>query len=307
MTVRRKNNSRSPKTPTTTKSGTTKYPETATTKSSPTSSSPISSIDNSNLPMSITTEELEKVVQRVINKELKSALNKHLNETIESLRASLEEVSNIAKSALKLAEEQKVVIEELKTSKGKIESAPSRISDLEELIEERTNRQLRKTLVFHGISSEADNSKYESWKDTEVLVRKTISKILSIPYEKTDMIERCHRGARSPNYKGNLPNPIYAAVYDWKDCELIMEKFREHNMSNRDSSLRAEYKYGPLTTKRRSLALNERRTLKQNGAIISGYVAYPARLMVKTEPAGKYSEYKDFSKTKIDFKKKKHT
>ena len=253
-------------------------------------------------------EEPEKVVQRAINKELESALNKHLNETIESLRASLEEVSNIAKSALKLAEEQKAIIEDLKTSKGKIESAPSRITDLEELIEERTNRQLRKTLVFHGISSEDDNnSKYESWKDTEVLVRKTISKVLCIPYEKTDMIERCHRGARSSNYKGNLPNPIYAAIYDWKDCELILEKFREHNMTNRDSPLRAEYKYGPLTTKRRSLALNERRTLKQNGAIISGYVAYPARLMVKTEPAGKYSVYKDFSRTKIDFKKKKLT
>ena len=53
------------------------------------------------------------------------------------------------------------MIKELK-GKGKIESAPSRITDLEELIEERTNRQLRKTLVFHGISSEADNLKYES-------------------------------------------------------------------------------------------------------------------------------------------------
>ena len=301
MTVRRNNRSKSPKTPTT-KSGTTKSPLPATTKSSP---SP--SMDSSSLPFSISMEELEKVVQRVINKELESALNKHLNETIESLRASLEEVSNIAKSVLKLAEEQKAVIKDLKTSKGKIESAPSRITDLEELIEERTNRQLRKTLVFHGISSEADNSKYESWKDTEVLVRKTISKVLSIPFEKTDMIERFHRGARSSNYKGNLPNPIYAAIYDWKDCEALIEKFREHNMANRDSPLRVEYKYGPLTTKRRSLALNERRTLKQNGAIISGYVAYPARLMVKTEPAGKYSEYKDFSKTKIDFKKKKHT
>ena len=306
MTVRRKNRSKSPKTPTT-KSGTTKSPLSATTKSSPTLLSPSPSMDSSSLPFSISMEELEKVVQRVINKELESALNKHLNDTIESLRASLEEVSNIAKSALKLAEEQKAVIEDLKASKGKIESAPSRITDLEELIEERTNRQLRKTLVFHGISSEADNSKYESWKDTEVLVRKTISKVLSIPFEKTDMIERCHRGARSSNYKGNLPNPIYAAIYDWKDCEALIEKFREHNMANRDSPLRVEYKYGPLTTKRRSLALNERRTLKQNGAIISGYVAYPARLMVKTEPAGKYSEYKDFSKTKIDFKKKKHT
>ena len=54
-------------------------------------------------------------------------------QTIQSLRASLEEVSNIAKSALKLAKEQKAIIEDLKTSKGKIESAPSRITDLEEL------------------------------------------------------------------------------------------------------------------------------------------------------------------------------
>ena len=62
--------------------------------------------------------------------------------------------------------------------------------------------------------------------------------------------------------EGDWRAAIYAAIYDWKDCEVMIEKFREHNMTNRDSPLRVEYKYGPLTTKRRSLALNKRRTLK---------------------------------------------
>ena len=55
--------------------------------------------------MSITMEELEKVEQRVINGELEDALNKHLNKNIKSFWFSHEEVSNIAKSSLKLTKE----------------------------------------------------------------------------------------------------------------------------------------------------------------------------------------------------------
>ena len=66
--------------------------------------------------MSITMEYLKKVVQRAINEELENTFNKHLNDTIEFLRASIEKFPNIAKSALKQAEEQKAIIKDNKTS-----------------------------------------------------------------------------------------------------------------------------------------------------------------------------------------------
>ena len=122
-----------------------------------------------------------------------------------------------------------------------------------------------------------------------------------IDYKDTNMVERCHRGARSRSYRGEGPQPIYAAMYDWKDCEFIIEQFRQHNISNPSSPIRVEYKYGPLTTKRRNMAMAERRRLKNNKTIISAYVAYPAKLMVKTDRQGNYKLHQDFSRAKVDF------
>ena len=42
----------------------------------------------------------------------------------------------------------------------------------------------------------------------------------------------------------------------------------------------AEQKYGPLTSKRRQKAYLERKQLKESGVIASGYVDFPAKLMV---------------------------
>ena len=40
--------------------------------------------------------------------------------------------------------------------------------------------------------------------------------------------------------------------------------------------------YGPLTSARRNLAFQKRKQLKEEGLITSGFVAFPARLMVNT-------------------------
>ena len=141
----------------------------------------------------------------------------------------------------------------------------------------------------------------ESWDVTEELVRKTIESVCGLDYQYTAMIERCHRGLRSRNYRGEGPAPIYAAMYDWKDCEYLMKKFREHNINNPGSKVRVEYKYGPLTTKRRNLAMAERKRLKSTGGMVSAYVAYSAKLMVKTSPHGKYKLHQDFSNAKVEF------
>ena len=53
--------------------------------------------------------------------------------------------------------------------------------------------------------------------------------------------------------------------------------------------------YGPLTSERRRLAMKERKILKDNNDIVSGYVAFPAKLMVKKTSNGKYQCHKDFS------------
>ena len=60
--------------------------------------------------------------------------------------------------------------------------------------------------------------------------------------------------------------------------------------------------YGPLTSRRRHHALKMRRELKNDGAIVAGFVKYPARLMVKTNfNQEAYFEHSDYSKMEVVF------
>ena len=117
------------------------------------------------------------------------------------------------------------------------------------------------------------------------------------------MLERVHRAAPNPHYKGTAPRPIFTAIYYWPDAEQLVEAFRKANINQTTTTYSCDFKYGPLTSKRRSLAFKERKKLKNEGTIISGYVAFPARLMVKTSnrEGAKYHCHKDFSKEKVVF------
>jgi len=156
-------------------------------------------------------------------------------------------------------------------------------------------------------TSEDPKKQSEAWAETEKLVAKQISDICDIHLDDAaDMLERVHRSAPNPNYKGTGPRPIYAALYDWKDGEFIIDELRKNNIKNK-SPISCEQKYGPLTTQRRNLALAERKVLKDKGEICAGYIAFPAKLMVKTSfrKGSKYFMIKDFSKAPIDFSGKR--
>ena len=179
---------------------------------------------------------------------------------------------------------------------------------IEERIEERTNRQLRKTLVFRGIpekSSEgAEPGQPETWAETEAILAKEIAKHCELPEDvASGLVERAHRSAPNPRYKGTGPRPIFAALYDWKKSELCKEKFKEKNIA-KAFSITCDQKCGPLTQMRRNLAMQERKSLKESNAIIAGYVSFPARLMVKEKKDGKYFCIKDFSKVPVELGKR---
>ena len=114
--------------------------------------------------------------------------------------------------------------------------------------------------------------------------------------EASMMVDRCHRAAPNPNYRGHMPRPIFAAFLDWRDSERTKVAFRMNN-----TSVIAEQKVGPRTTMRRNMALKERKHLLTQGTIFNAYVQHPARLMVKDSkaPGAKYKEWKDFSKEPV--------
>ena len=176
-------------------------------------------------------------------------------------------------------------------------TAVDKIKSLEERIESRTNKQLRKTLVISGLKEKAS----ETWDQTRRLVAKAISEnIKTLDYHSAyDMFERVHRGPSTKNPMKKGQRDIFAAVHEWDDCEYLVDKFRNLNSRNRDLKLYISYKYGPLTTRRRNSALKERKRLLNENAIAGGYVAFPARLFVKYQNDGVYEFLEDFSSREI--------
>ena len=121
---------------------------------------------------------------------LEKRLTDSLGSAISALQDELEVTKLTANKALKLAEENSKAIEHLKNEntylKTRLHTVENeKLVNIEEQIESRTNRQLRKTLVFKGIPeksvTELDDgvqreSKSETWAQTEETLAKVIAK-----------------------------------------------------------------------------------------------------------------------------------
>ena len=234
-------------------------------------------------------------------------------ERISVVETSMSVVENeilILKSAVsdlsETSQKQSAEIIELKAEITELKSLPSVddsslrkcVNDLEERVEDRTNRQLRKTLVITGVK-ESDK---ESWSDTKKLVAKTISTNLNLDYyDAYDMLERVHRSAPTKLANKIGRRDIYASIHDWNDCEFLTSEFRQANRKNRNLNIHVNCKYGPLTTRRRNEALKVRRELLNDNKITQGYISFPAKLLVKysNDADAKFDVYNDFSKLSI--------
>ena len=119
-----------------------------------------------------------------------------LIQTIEQLQQTVSEMNKRIQSL------------EAEVAKSKTEDNSSLITvedlrETNERVEERTNRQLRKTLVFRGIPEQEQE---KSWKETENILAKRIADTLDIEIEDAaTMIDRCHRGG-NPKYYNDKKN-----------------------------------------------------------------------------------------------------
>ena len=268
----------------------------------------------------ITSTQLEKIlsenrtqIEKSIRETIKNELSS-LKEELVRLQSELESVTNTADNAVKMSDQLKKdctkLQEENVNLKTKLQNITNEQGEILEAIEDRTNRQLRKTLVFKGIPEEkiqddssvnTDGSpklRSENWNDTAEILAKAMSE--AMPNTTVDaarsMVERCHRAAPNPNYKGPAPRPIFAAFLDWRDSERAKDAFRKAK-----TGVFADQKVGPRTSKRRDMALRERKRLLEQSIIYNGYVSHPARLMVKDSlvRGAKYRLHKDYSKEPV--------
>ena len=271
----------------------------------------------------LTAEELKSTLDTALAK-LKSELTKSFSDQIKEVKKELKTLSTnvsaikqVADDALKKAQDNETKLatftekfeklnkkcKELEKSNtelsANVSSNARTIKSLEHKLEDSINRQCRKTLVFKGVKEERD----ESWQMTEQILAKKISEASNgETSEQTarNMIERAHRSRPNRFKKGQ--RDIYAALYDWKDTEYVQQAFTTKNIKDKKFKVYCEQKYGSITTARRNMALMARKTLKANGEITSGYIAYPAKLMVKypgEKREAKFTLHEDFSNAEI--------
>ena len=213
-----------------------------------------------------------------------------LAERIDSIEAKVDTNKEATDALSTIVEENKAElirlnlrIVSLEDKVKMLETIPEKLNETRETVEERTNRQLRETLVFKNI---IEVNPDESYNDTKVLLSKLISEHCHLQYDDVySEIKRAHRESNRPShaeFSRRGKRHIFAAFHSWDLCQKIIETFKNLNIRNQNFKINAEQKYGPLTTKRRNLAMQKRKELKETGAIISGYVAFPARLMVNT-------------------------
>ena len=260
----------------------------------------------------ITKSQLDIII-RDIRSTIKSEFSSLKNEIIR-LQTELESTTDVANNATKLAEQLKKECTQLKEEntniKYKLQHIVNEQNKVLEVVEDSKNWSLWKTLVFRGIPEQkfnteggANGMRSENWDDTATILATSISDKLSITVEEAQsMVERCHQGAPNPRYKGNAPHPIFAAFVDWRHSKRTKEAYRKSNVEERSTQY-VENKFGPQTTVRRNLALQERKKLIESGTIYNGYVSHPARLMVKDSKAkgAKYKLWNGYSKEPVKF------
>ena len=126
-------------------------------------------------------------------------------------------------------------------------------------------------------------------ENTKELVIDHINSIMGNKYTRSEVencIDRAHIGGKQIQGK---PRPIF--------CNLLMSTFVDEICDTSRtliSNIKFERQYTPELNERRNKAILKRKELKGSNAIISGYVAYPATLMVKTTINSTYKKFEDF-------------
>ena len=226
--------------------------------------------------------------------------------SIVELQAKVDNANDFFKVELKTITDR---VKKVEDKVGPLENLPNIIQTLKEEAEDRTNRQLRETLIFKNIPEELEK---ESWEDTKRLLATIISRFCdSIEYDDAyKSINRCHREKAIRPRNDDRPTRegkrhIFAAFHSWNICQTFIEAIRKKCASDRDSKIYVEQMYGPMTTKRRSLAMQCRKQLKDEGLISGGYVDFPAKLFVNrmgnVDAEGKkiFNFHSDFSKRDV--------
>ena len=212
--------------------------------------------------------------------------------------------NNIAGVFTRLAEVEKQLRRQESETADELKNLKLENDRIKEELENRTNRQLRQTLIFKNIPETKND---ESYADVKNLLADVISTYTDITKDDAFAgIVRAHREAKREESTREGKRKIFAAFIDWELPQKILEQFRKKCIEDRTFKYYADQMYGPMTSIRRNLAFERRKKLKDEGAITSAFVAFPAKLLVNlpgdVDIHGKkvYKLHTDFSLHKVE-------
>ena len=142
----------------------------------------------------------------------------------------------------------------------------------------------------------------KSWDDTKKIVAGVLAELDNsndgTKYE--NLIERAHRHGKTEQQNTNGDHysaknrTIYARLYNSEDVKYFVKKARLLRVANKRYTINVEQQFTEKLKTRRNDAMLERRKLLDEKTITSGFLDYPAKLMVKFTGDSKYKLHSTF-------------
>ena len=230
-----------------------------------------------------TAEEVEKILDdklATFQVTLIATLKKHFDDNYGAqIRQNTENIAQLTERVNKLEQSKTDLDEEMK-------SLREENSTLKDDLDDQINRGMRNNLIIKGIAESSGDER----ENTREIVKETLAPLIPSYSVKDidDVIDRAHRGGKRKN-PARGPRNIYVKFQFSSHVDEFMDAIK-----TKRARFRLERQFYKAVTDRRNLAMLERKTLKMNKEIRSGYIEYPAKLMVKRNGETTYKLHKEF-------------
>lgn len=228
------------------------------------------------MPRTATTSPTIDEIAALLDNKLDEKLSALENKLTESFRRELDQKLLVTDQKIATLNDRVEVLEtKLAGKDGELEVMRGEINKLKDDLDDQVNRGMRNNMILKGIPEQGGGEGVR--EDTrELVIENLIS--LNPAYshdEVNNVIDRAHRGGKTNN-NNNKPRNIYIkfTTSHVVDEYVLLARKKKPNF-------RVEKQFSKPVTDRRNTAMMERRKLIDNKTITSGYVEFPAKLMVK--------------------------
>ena len=182
---------------------------------------------------------------------------------------------------------------------ARIKTLEDEMRKVQDELDDQVNRNLRNNLVIKNVPGDE-----KSWDETKKVVADLLAELDEHNGDGNKyqaLIERAHRHGKNEQSNANGDHhyatknrTIYARLYNSEDTKYFVKKARLLRVANKRYTISVEQQFTEKLKARRNDAMLERRKLLDDKTISSGFLDYPAKLMVKFTGDTKYKLHSTF-------------